>query len=295
MMNEQDLDLRRLRYLLELSRRGSMREVADELGVTTSTVSQQIGALARSLGVALLEQHGRRVRLTPAGQRLAGHAVTILAAVEAAGIDLDPAGEPAGTVRVAGFASAVRRSLLPIFTGLARSHPQVRLMIHEHEPAEAFALLADDAIDLALVYDYNLAPLRIGPSLDVRALWTTQWGLGVPAGGGDDRQVRAGAAATFAPFREHSWIVNSRNTADEEVVRRIAAMADFEPDVVHRADSLELVDDLILAGLGVGLLPLGRPTAPGVRLLPLADPDVRLRSYVVPRKGPAGWPPLGGV
>ncbi len=40
------METRRLHLLLELSRLGSMRAVADELGVTTSTVSQQIAALA---------------------------------------------------------------------------------------------------------------------------------------------------------------------------------------------------------------------------------------------------------
>ena len=49
------VDVRRLRLLLELSRLGSMREVADELGLTTSTVSQQIAALAREAGTPLLE------------------------------------------------------------------------------------------------------------------------------------------------------------------------------------------------------------------------------------------------
>ena len=44
------METRRLQLLLELSRLGSMRAVADELGVTTSTVSQQIAALAREVG-----------------------------------------------------------------------------------------------------------------------------------------------------------------------------------------------------------------------------------------------------
>src|SRR3954468_939711 len=146
------MDPRRLRLLLEFSRRGSMRAGADELGYTTSTVSQQLGVLAKEAGATLIEPDGRRVRLTPAGRRLAEHAVTILAAVDAARLDLDPHADPAGTLRVAGFATAVRRSLLPLVAELAERHPKVRLLIHEHEPAEAFALLATDEIDLALTY-----------------------------------------------------------------------------------------------------------------------------------------------
>src|SRR5690349_2034699 len=117
--------------LLELARLGSMRRVAEELHVTTSTVSQQIAVLAVEVGATLVEPDGRRVRLTPAGRRLAEHAVTILAAVEAARLDLDPGAEPAGTLRVAGFATAVRADLLPIAAELAVTHPRVRLLIHE--------------------------------------------------------------------------------------------------------------------------------------------------------------------
>ena len=136
------METRRLRLLLELSRLGSMRAVADELGVTTSTVSQQIAALAAEVGTALVEPVGRRVRLTPAGRRLAEHAVTILAAVDAARLDLDPTAQPAGTLRTAGFATAIRRSLLPAVARLATTHPAVHLQIAEHEPFEALGLLA---------------------------------------------------------------------------------------------------------------------------------------------------------
>ena len=158
--------------LLELSRLGSMHEVADELGTTTSSVSQPIAALAREVGTALVERDGRRVRLTPAGHRLAEHAVTILAAVDAARLDLDPDAEPVGVVRVAGFASAIRLSLLPAVAELA-PHPGVELRIHEHEPTEALDLLGRDDIDLALIYDYNLAPASWRSEHDVTRCGTS--------------------------------------------------------------------------------------------------------------------------
>lgn len=133
----------------------------------------------------------------------------------------DPAGVR-GTVRVAGFATAVRRTLVPVLAQLSAEHPAVRLQIHEHEPAEAFELLA----------------------------------------------------------------------ADEHVVRTIASLAGFEPRIVHRVDSLELVQDLIAAGLGVGLLPADGRLVGGVRLVALRRPEVVLRSYAVTRPGRESWAPL---
>jgi DNA-binding transcriptional LysR family regulator len=271
MLNNARMDVRRLETLLMLSRLGSMRAVADEMYTTTSTISQQIAALSREAGTALIEPEGRRVRLTPAGRRLAEHAVTILAALEA------------------GFGTAIRRSLMPVAAGLATDHPKVRVRIHEHEPTEALALIASDDIDLALTYDFNLAPAPLDHSVTAHPLWSVPWALGVPAG---DELLDTPAPAVFTRYRDAEWIVNSRGSADEEVVRTIAGMAGFDPLVTHRADSLLLLQDLVVAGLGVGLLPSDQPTRPGVRLLPLRDPAPVLRTYAVVRAGRTGWPPL---
>jgi DNA-binding transcriptional LysR family regulator len=274
------METRRLRILLELSRLGSMRAVADEMRITTSTVSQQIATLAKEVGATLIEPDGRNVRLTPAGRRLAGHSVTILAAVDAARLDLDPAAEPAGLVRVSGFATAISR-LLPIVAELRDSHPRVRVAIREHEPVEQFALLASDGVDLVLTYDHNLAPVTFDPTLLAWPLWENTWWLGVPAG-----------AADGTDFRAYDWIVNSRNPAEQVVVRTLGSMGGFTPRIVHEADSLALLQELIVAGLGVGLLPADRPPRAGVRLVRLNGPEVRLRAWAAVRRGREEWPPL---
>lgn len=282
-----DMEIRRLQYLHELSRIGSMRGVAELLGTTTSTVSQQIAQLGRETGARLLEPEGRGVRLTPAGRRLAEHAEVILAAVDAARLDLDPAAEPAGTLRVSGFGTAIRKTLMPIIGELAERHPKVGIVVLEHEPSEALKQLAVDDIDLALTYDYNLAPDEVGTGIETLQLWSTAWGLGVPtayaeriAGTGPS----ADSATVFSAFRDHDWIGNSRNAADERVLRIIASMAGFEPALRHQSDSLDLVEDLILAGLGVGLLPEDRPRREGSRSCRCTIPTYGC----APTPGPAG-------
>jgi DNA-binding transcriptional LysR family regulator len=283
------VDTRRLTLLLALSRLGSMRKVAEAFSLTTSTVSQQIAALARETGEQLIEPDGRRVRLTPAGRRLADHAVTILAAVDAARLDLDPDAEPVGTVRVGGFATGIRVSLLPIVRELAVTHPHVAVAISEYEPLEAFELLIDDDLDLAITYDYNLAPASPEPVLETLPLWSTPWGLGVRA------DSATSDIADVSEFANSTWIVNSRNTADEDAVRTLAALAGFTPQIVHQIDSLDLVEDLILDGHGVGLLPVNRPIRDGLTVLKLSDPSVILTAYAVKRRGRSNWPPLRAI
>ena len=161
-------------------------------------------------------------------------------------------------------------------------------MISEYEPLEAFALLTNDELDLALTYDYNLAPASPGAVLETDPLWSVAWGLGVPADSAD-------GPADIAAYAEWTWIVNSRNTADEDAVRTLASLAGFAPRIAHQIDSLDLVEDLIVAGYGVGMLPIGRPTGSGVKVLPLSDPEAILTAYAVTRRGRTTWPPLRAV
>ncbi|GAA4376179.1 LysR substrate-binding domain-containing protein [Paeniglutamicibacter cryotolerans] len=187
---------------------------------------------------------------------------------------------------------------MPVIGELAEHHPGVSIEVLEHEPEEALRLLAADEVALALTYDYNLAPHAVGTAVETRPLWSTPWGLGVrseeaKALGGKDGA--ADAATIFTAFGKHHWIGNSRNIADETVLRIIASIAGFEPDMRHQSDSLDLVEELILARLGVGLLPMDRPACSVITILPLHHPDLRLRAYARTRSGHSGWPALALV
>lgn len=107
-------------------------------------------------------------------------------------------------------------------------------------------------------------------------------------------------ATTTAPtlslvaYADADWIVNSRHTADETALRTLASIAGFTPTIRHRIDSLELVEDLILAGLGVALMPLDQAMPDGITSQG-TDPSIRLRAYAVSRRGRDRWPPLRAV
>ena len=102
-----------------------------------------------------------------------------------------------------------------------------QVVISEYEPVEAFTLLTDDDLDLALTYDYNLAPAAPGPLLETVPLWSIPWGLGVPS----DEPNRSADVSAYA---DRTWIVNSRNTADENAVRTLGALAGFAPRIAHQ-------------------------------------------------------------
>jgi DNA-binding transcriptional LysR family regulator len=101
------LDVRRMQVLRAVVTSGSVSAAATNLGYTPSAISQQIAALEKEAGVALLERSGRGVRPTAAGVLLTEHAGLIgtrLAEAETALADLRAG--VTGRVAVRYFSSA---------------------------------------------------------------------------------------------------------------------------------------------------------------------------------------------
>jgi DNA-binding transcriptional LysR family regulator len=286
-----DMDLDKLRTLVELSRRGTMAAVAEATGYGTSAVSQQLAALERQVKVPLLEASGRRVRLTPAGRRLVGHAERILADVTAAELDLSAAAEPSGVVRVAGYTTALRQHLLPVMAELKQRYPLLQLEIQEGEPDEVDALLDDDEVDLGFEYDYTLVP-RGGRGV-CTLLFSGEMVLAVHPDLDPGQPIRS--PQDLDAFRDADWIGNSRDSADDELAARVCALAGWQPRMRHRADSLDVVVDLVLATRGVCLIAAESPEARRLPTVPLQFVSAQRRMWSVVRDGAQDWPATNAV
>src|SRR5215211_3162035 len=108
------LDVRRLRLLSELARRGTIAEVAKVVGYSPSAISQSLAQLEREAGVALLERDGRRVRLTPAARTLVARTDRVLAELDAAEAELAAEhGAVGGDVVIGAFPSAATALVVP--------------------------------------------------------------------------------------------------------------------------------------------------------------------------------------
>ncbi|TDB79532.1 LysR family transcriptional regulator [Micromonospora sp. KC721] len=279
------LDVRRLRLLRDLARLGTIAAVAEAHTYTPSAVSQQLAALQREVGVALLERAGRRVTLTATGKALVGHTEVVLAALEAADAALAAArGGLSGTVRIGAYPSAVRTLLLPALVALARDHPALDLMVTELDPVAVPDALRERRLDVALVHDYDIVPVESDPALDSTPLLDETVFLALPAGTAPDA-----VGDPLHSVRDADWIVGSPGTLCHSVALHACELAGFRPNVRHHADDFAAMLALVAAGQGVGLVPqlaAGQPPT-GIRLVPLT---IRRRTRVAYRQGAGAHP-----
>lgn len=244
------LDPGRLRLLREFAEHGTMTAVGEVCGMTSSAVSQQLATLEREAGVALFERAGRRVRLTAEGQRLVGHAHTVLNALDAAVRDLRSASTPRGPVRVACFATAAVHRLLPAVAVARSRHPELRVIVFELEPREAVEALRAGRCDLAIAFTYSLIPEEPPAGITRRVLGVEPILIARPAG-----HPAATGEVDLRVLREEQWIAGSQGTTDHEMLTRACALAGFHPNVIHTADDYALALRMVRDGLGAALVP----------------------------------------
>src|SRR3712207_3874353 len=134
------MTLRQLQYLVTVVDEGSFARAAPALYVSQPTLSQQIRALEREVGGALLERLGRGVRPTPAGEAFLPAARAALAAAERARHSARMVLElEAGELEIA-TVGTVALGLLPrVMRRWGARYPRRHVRMNEHRDARVLA------------------------------------------------------------------------------------------------------------------------------------------------------------
>jgi DNA-binding transcriptional LysR family regulator len=262
------LDLRRLRLLSELSRRGTIAEVARVAGYTPSAISQALAQLEREAGTALLERDGRRVRLTPAAHGLVARTERALAELDAAEAELAAEHEAVrGEITIGAFPSAAAGLVVPAVAELTGRHPELVCSVREHEPKDGIQLLRSGALDMLVSERYEEVEPAPAGGLESTPLMNEPLLLVLPRA---DRRRSPVALETLADAR---WIAGLAGTQFAAALEQACRGAGFRPRIAHRADDALLFQALVAAGVGIGLLPaLACAGSDGVRFAEVAAP-----------------------
>ncbi|MEU1215601.1 LysR family transcriptional regulator [Streptomyces sp. NPDC005790] len=141
------MELRALQYFVTVTEELHFGRAAQRLGIVQPAVSQQIARLERELGVRLLDRTSRRVRLTPAGERVLAAARKTLAAAARVRV---VAGEPAAVLRI-GVASCATRRLDRAVGRLGDGERSAEPRLVDLPVAARLDAVRDGELDLALV------------------------------------------------------------------------------------------------------------------------------------------------
>lgn len=242
-------DVRRLVVFREVTRAGSLSAAAAALSYTTSAVSQQIAALERELGVALLVRGPTGVRPTPSGRTLLRHAAEILTAIERTERAL---GEDADVLRVASFSSAAAVILPAALAELRKARPAVRPTLVPADPDDAVLLLAGGEVDAAVITQVpGESPQYSG--VVTAPVYDDEFFVVLPV----KHRLARFEEIPLAELADEDWVVSSATGTcpDTRVFQNACRNAGFTPSVTFRSEDYSTVQGLVAANLGVSLVP----------------------------------------
>ncbi|GAA2424253.1 LysR family transcriptional regulator [Actinomadura vinacea] len=248
------LDLGRLRMLRELEMRGTVGAVAEALGYSPSAVSQQLAQLQREVGVTLVERVGRRLRLTEAGEVLAGHAETLLAQAQRAEEEtLAASGRVAGVVRLVGFQTALTNVLAPALPRLAAAYPELVVDVLDEEFHRVLQALVLREIDVVLTDEYTHLPRPHRPELAAEVLATEPMRIAL---GEDDPEAASGEPVRIARLADRSWATGHVGTNHADLLERTCVeLGGFRPRVRFRSNDFLVIFMMVAHGGAACLVP----------------------------------------
>ncbi len=282
---------RRLHVLRVLAEVGTVTAAAERLGYTPSAVSHQLRTLSKDLGVSVLEQRGRVLALTPAGQLLLERTQELFTRWEEIRGELAAVGPSTGqrVLRLCGFSTAAA-SLLPLTAErVMREHPGAAVRIIEADPQECFDLLVAEQADIAVVVATDPLPPRSDARFEQSSLFSDRLDLLVPS----HHRLAGRESVALGEAAEEQWILDRPGTPYHRLVRTACAAAGFFPEVAHESHEWETGAALVSAGLAVALVPrLARlPEGYDVVRVPLRGDPVPSRKILTGvRSGSSGQP-----
>jgi DNA-binding transcriptional LysR family regulator len=138
----------------------------------------------------------------------------------------------------------------PAIAAFRAAHPGVALTLEEAEPAAAADGLRDGRYDVAVVFEYDFAEMLDPAGLVLHPLQPDEMLVALPPAhplaGADPVPLEALATET--------WIA-SQDPGCKRLLDHGAAQAGFTPKVAFASDDYGAVGRLVLAGVGIALVP----------------------------------------
>lgn len=240
-------DLNQMLTFARVVARGSFTEAARELHVPPSTLSRQVAALEKRIGLRLLERTTRRLRLTEAGALYYERCTRIAREVEDAEATVRSLSlTPQGTLRLSAPPVLGEKFLGPPLTEYVRLYRDVKVEVS----------LSSRHVDL-LQEGFDLA-LRVAAELEDSSLMARRMGLSTPLLCASPEYLRAhGTPASLAELARHPSISIGSGRV-EPTWRFLGSGGELtevkiQPRVEVNSSALAL--ELCRAGAGLAMLP----------------------------------------
>jgi LysR family transcriptional regulator, hydrogen peroxide-inducible genes activator len=241
------MNLKDLKYLVALADTGHFGRAAERTFVSQPTLSAQLKKLEEYLGVKLVERQPKNVQLTEVGKQVVIRARRMLdegdEIISLARNNTDPLG---GKLKLA-LIPTIGPYLLPrVMQKIRKALPQLSLMLYEHQTEALVKRLRDGEIDLGIM----ALPIA-HDGLETRELYEEAFTVALP----NNHPLGAKGTIKVSDLKGQTLLLLEDGHCLRDQALEVCSRIDIREAEDFRATSLETLRQMVVAGLGITLLP----------------------------------------
>jgi LysR family hydrogen peroxide-inducible transcriptional activator len=241
------MNLKDLKYLVALADTGHFGKAAERTFVSQPTLSAQLKKLEDYLGVKLVERQPKNVQLTEVGREIVVRARRMLnegdEIVALARNNTDPF---AGKLKMA-LIPTIGPYLLPrVMPKFRKALPHLSLMLYEYQTESLVKRLRDGEIDFGI-----MALPAPQDGIESRALYEEDFTVALP----NSHPLGAKSTIKVQDLKGHTLLLLEDGHCLRDQALEVCSRVDIREPEDFRATSLETLRQMVVAGLGITLLP----------------------------------------
>jgi len=239
--------LKQLRAFCHTARVGSISRAAERLYLSQPSVSLQIQALERELGVKLFERHGPKIRLTPEGESLYQLAQPLVSGIDTLHetFKAQHGRLEHGELNIAASESTILYILPQPVKAFAEQYPGIDVKLHNVTARDSMAMVQADEADFA-----------VGSTLDVpddtvyRPLATYYPVLITPVG----HALAERQTVELEDISQYGLILSPRHLSTWRIVDIVFGQRNVRYKVTLEAGGWEVIKKYVALGLGISIV-----------------------------------------
>ncbi|GFO69632.1 LysR family transcriptional regulator [Geomonas limicola] len=259
------MDVRQLRYFLEVAKARNFTKAAETLHIAQPAVSMAIRKLEEELELTLFNRQDKKVSLTAEGEIFLPHAQRILDDLQAAEQEMgELRGLTKGEVRI-GIPPMISAYFFPdIIRDFQRRYPELSLSVLGEGAGRIQKLIAQGELDMGVV-----AGESFPENLEVRRFLREEIVVCVPL----DHPFAQRSSVTLAEFIREPLVFYKEGYYIREFFLDVLKGTGAAPNIVFETNLFSLVKSLVRNGTGISIF---------LRMVVSADQDLAAVSFDPP-------------
>lgn len=241
------MDIRALRYFVEVVRQQSFTRAAEKLFVTQPTISKMLRQLEDELACTLLIREGRKLHLTDSGQAVYQRGLSIIEEFRQLETEISDINElKTGELRL-GIPPMVGMQIAGSISAFRQRYPGIELKISEFGGLAGQQAVLSGSLDLAL----TALPLADDIQLNTLPLMSHPLCVLVPR---HETWLQRSSIA-LAELAEHPILIYNEEFSLNRQLMRAFQRSGFTPQIAVRSGQWDFLAAMVQAGMGIAILP----------------------------------------